>query len=290
LVFPNAYIHLDRARQLDFRGTPAVMLLAIYHLAELRNLNGDFFGAADLLIPEVHHGRVIEQTKTILGMSMLRVPLLPAQLPVSSRALMLSAGETAVLQYSYKYDDTFHAFERMIKDFPKTPFIHYAYASALDILSRYDEATSQLREEIRINPGSALPHQLMASIALKQHRADDALSAAQHAVELESQSAGAHELLGRALLEQGQTESAVKELEAASKLAPNYPGVHFSLARAYAKAKRPEDAQRERAIFAQLNASAESEKGLTNQAYGDPHGQNEPPPAEARTTLQTAPQ
>jgi tetratricopeptide (TPR) repeat protein len=287
--YPNAYIHLDRARQMDFRGTPAVMLLAIYHLAELRNLNGDFFGATDLLIPEVHHGRVTEQTKIILGMSMLRVPTLPAQLSVSIRALMLSAGETAVLQYSYKYDDTFRAFERMIKDYPKTPFIHYAYASALDILSRYDQATSQLREEIRINSESALPHQLMASIALKQHRPDEAMSAARHAVELESQSAGAHELLGRALLELGQIEFAVKELETASKLAPNYPGVHFNLARAYAKAKRPEDAQRERTIFAQLNASAESGKSLGNQAYGDPRGQNAPPPAEARTTLRTGP-
>ena len=288
--YSNAYIHLDRARELDFRGTAAVMLLAIYHLAELRNLNGDFFGSADLLIPEVRHGRVNEQTKFILGMSMLRVPLLPTQVPPASRALMQAAGETAVLQYSSRYDDTFRAFERMTKDFPDTPFIHYAYASALDILSRYDDATSQLREEIRINPGNALPHQLMASIALKQHRPDEAMSAARHAVELDSQSAGAHELLGRALLELGKIEPAVKELETASKLAPNYPGVHFSLARAYTKAKRAEDAQRERTIFAQLNASAESEKSLANQAYGDPHGQNEPPPADARTTSQTAPQ
>jgi tetratricopeptide (TPR) repeat protein len=287
--FSNAYVHLDRARELDFRGTPAVMLLAIYHLAELRNLNGDFFGAADLLIPEVHKGRVTEQTKMVLGMSMLRVPLLPAQLSSSIRVLMLAAGETAVLQYSYNYDDTFRAFERMTKDFPDTPFIHYAYASALDILSRYDDATSQLREEVRINPGSPLPHQLIASIALKQHRPDEAMSAARHAVELDSQSAGAHELLGRALLELGKVEPAVAELEMASKLAPNYPGVHFSLARAYAKAKRPADAQRERAIFAQLNSSAEQEKGLTNQAYGDPHAQNEPP-GEAKGAPQTGPQ
>ena len=147
-----------------------------------------------------------------------------------------------------------------------------------------------MREEARINPGSALPHQLIASIALKQHRPDEAMSAAQHAVELDSQSAGAHELLGRALLELGKIEPAVEELETASKLAPNYPGVHFSLARAYTKAKRPADAQRERAIFAQLNASAEREKGLTNQAYGDPRGQNEPPAAEARATSQSGPQ
>jgi tetratricopeptide (TPR) repeat protein len=288
--YSNAYVHLDRAREMDFRGTPAVMLLAIYHLAELRNLNGDFFGAADLLIPEVHKGRVNEQTKIILGMSILRVPLLPAQLSPSSQVLMHAAGETAVLQYSYKYDDTFRAFERMTNDFPDTPFIHYAYASALDILSRYEEATSQLREEIRINPGSALPHQLMASIALKQHRPDEAMSSARHAVELDSQSAGAHELLGRALLELGKIEPAVEELETASKLAPNYPGVHFSLARAYTRAKRPADAQRERAIFAQLNASSEREKGPAHQAYGDPHAQNEPPAAEARGASQTNPE
>jgi tetratricopeptide (TPR) repeat protein len=288
--YSNAYIHLDRAREMDFRGAPAVMLLAIYHLAELRNLNGDFFGAADLLIPEVHQGRVNEQTKIILGMSLLRMALLSTQLSPSSRELIHAAGQTAVLQYSYKYDDTFHAFERMIKDFPNTPFSHYAYASALDILSRYDDATSQLHEEVRINPGSALPHQLMASIALKQHRSDEAISAARRAVELESQSAGAHELLGRALLEIGKAEPAVEELETASRLAPNYPGVHYSLARAYTKAKRPADAQRERAIFAQLNASVEREKSLTNQAYGDPRAQNRPSAAEARETSQTGPQ
>jgi predicted Zn-dependent protease len=116
------------------------------------------------------------------------------------------------------------------------------------------------------------------------------MSAARHAVELDSQSAGAHELLGRALLELGNVEPAVQELETASKLAPNYPGVHFSLGRAYAKAKRPADAQRERAIFAELNASAEREKSLTNQAYGDPHAQNEPPAAEAREASPAGPQ
>lgn len=287
--YSNAFIHLDRARELDFRGPPAVMLLAIYHLAELRNLNGDFFGAADLLIPEVHQGRVNEQTKIILGMSMLRVPLLPAQLDASNHRLMQAVGEVAVLQYSYKYDDAFHSFERVIKDFPDTPFLHYAYASALDILSRYDEAMAQLREEIRIAPSSALPHQLMASITLKEHRPDEAMKAARRAVELDSRSAGAHELLGRALLELGEIDPAVKELETASRLAPNYPEVHFSLARAYAKAKRATDAQRERAIFAELNASAEREKSHGNQAYGDPHGQTEPPPADARTASQPGP-
>lgn len=287
--YSNAYIHLDRARELDFRGSPAVMLLAIYHLAELRNLNGDFFGAADLLIPEVHQGRVNEQTKIILGMAMLRVPLLPAQVDSANRRLMLAAGETAVLQYSYKYDAAFRSFERIVKDFPDIPFLHYAYASALDILSRYDEAISQLRAEIRIAPGSALPHQLMASIALKEHRPDEAIKAARQAVELDSQSAGAHELLGRALLDLGEIDPAVQELETASRLAPNYPEVHFSLARAYAKAKRQADAQQERTIFAELNASAEREKSHGNQAYGDPRGQTEPPPAEARTASQPGP-
>jgi predicted Zn-dependent protease len=88
----------------------------------------------------------------------------------------------------------------------------------------------------------------------------------------------------------GKVEPAVAELETASKLAPNYPGVHFSLARAYAKAKRPGDAQRERAIFAQLNASSERDKSLTNQAYGDPHAQNEPPASEAKGASQSDPQ
>ena len=160
----------------------------------------------------------------------------------------------------------------MLKEYPATPFLHYAYATALASLSQYDEAAVQLHQELRISPASALPYVRLASLALRQHRPADALPSAQRAVQLAPDSAEAHYVLGRTYLELGPEEKAVHELEAASKITPGSPEVHFNLAKAYAKAKLPEKAGEERAIFARLNALAEQQRSLhKNQSYGGSH-------------------
>ena len=52
-------------------------------------------------------------------------------------------------------------------------------------------------------------------------------------------------------------------------MTPGSPEVHFSLAKAYAKADQPAKAEEERAIFEQLNALAEQQRGQQgNQSYG----------------------
>jgi len=147
-----------------------------------------------------------------------------------------------------------------VKEFPPAPFLHYAYGTALAALSKYDEAEAQFRQELKISPESEVPYLRLASLELKKHQAAEAQTMAQRAVQLAADSGEAHYLLGRASLEMGEEEAAVRELETASKLAPGSPEVHFNLAKAYAKAKLPEKAERERAIFARLNARAEQQR------------------------------
>lgn len=274
--YKNSYIHFERGRELGYQGNAQEMTIAVTRLAELRNLNGDFFGANDLLAPEARRGRLTEEMKLVLGMSMLRIPLLPDQVDPSGKPLLHAAAETAALVYASKFDEAFQAFQRMLKDYPGTPFLHYAYASALETWSRYEEAEAQLREEIKITPKSPLSDMRLASIELKLHHPEQALKYGKHAVQLDSQAAGGHELIGRAALELGKVEEAVKELEIASKLAPNYPEVHFNLARAYTKAKMKAQADQERALFAQLNDAAERERSMEAQAYGVPHNAADP--------------
>lgn len=268
--YKNAYIHLDRGGELDWHGTAEAQRIASYTLAQLRNLNSDFDSAIAVLKPEIRHAQLTEPMTVVLGMALLRIPLLIDQIDPSSRDLLRKAGQTAAFMYSDKYNQAFQSFEELIKQYPRTPFLHYAFASALETFSRYDEAEAQLRQEIQLDPGRALPYMRLAAISLKVHRPEAALTDAQRAVELDPQTAGAHELFGRALLDLGRIEPAVKELETAARLAPNYPEVHFHLARAYAKAKQPSQAEKERAIFAQLNASAEREESAHNQIYGVP--------------------
>ena len=253
--YRNAYLHLEHGRELGFHGTPEAQRVASLRLAELRTWGGDFDGAKELLIPEVDRNQVTEATKRVLGLLLLRMPRLPDQVEHSEEALVRTAGETGALLYAERYNEAFEAFRRMLKDFPNTPFLHYAYGSALEGLSQHEEAEAQLREEIKVAPGNALPYARIADILLKTGRPEDALSNAERAVQLDPQAPGGHELWGRALLEEGKVDTAVRELEIASRLAPNYPEVHFNLARAYSKARMPAEAERERAIFARLNAA-----------------------------------
>lgn len=274
--YKNALIHLAKAQGLGIQGSPEAIRIAQYHLAVLLNQNGEFERAVDLLAAGHPEGPLVAHWNMALGMGLLRVPLLPEQVSASQQPMLVTAGEAASLLANSKYDDAFVVLQKLLKEFPSTPFIHYAYGSALASLSQYDEAEAQLRDEIRISPGSALPYIRIAFIALKKQRPGDALAAAQRAVQLGPQSAEAHYILGRALLGSGDTQQAINELEAANGMMPNSPEIHFHLARAYGRAKQPEKAEQEREIFARLNTVAEQQRSTRgSQAYGAAHDQSD---------------
>ncbi len=270
--YQNAFLHLERGRQLGFHGTDEAKRLATYDLAQLRNLNGDFEGALDLMASALDANQLNASIKLVTGMSLLRVPNLAARVDPPKTAMLEAVGETTALLRQQKYDDAFRGFEQLLQTYPDTPFLHYAFGAALQTFSRFDEAEKQLKEEIRISPQSALPRVRLALIALTLHRPENAISRAQEAVSLDPDAAGAHELLGRALLDVGKVDDAIRELELAEDLAPTYPEVHFDLARAYSKAKMTAQAERERAIFSGMSNFTEHEGAQRgNNSYGSPH-------------------
>jgi predicted Zn-dependent protease len=207
--------------------------------------------------------------QVVLGLALLRMPLLPAQVEPAKSTLVQTAGEISVLLQQSKYDVAFVKFASLLKEFPGTPFLHYAYGTALMALSQYDDAEKQMREEIKISPKSELPYLRLASMELKKRQPGEALPLAQRAVQLAASSAEGHYLLGRASLELGKNEDAIRELEMASQLEPGSPEVHFNLAKAYARARLTDKAEQERATFVRLNALAEQRRSQSgSQAYG----------------------
>ena len=272
--YKNALIHLEKAQGLGIQGSPEAIRIAQYHLGALLNQNREFERAVELLSVGHPEGDLVAQWNQALGMGLLRVPRLPEQVDPSQRALLQAAGQVASLLANSKYDDAFVILQKLLKEYPSTPFLHYAYGSALASLSQYDEAEAQLREEMRISPDSALPYIRLAFVDLKTQRPGAALVAAQRAVQLAPQSPEAHYILGRALLGSGETSQAIQELETANTMMPNSPEIHFHLARAYSKARQPEKAEQEREVFARLNAIAEQQRATRgSQAYGASHEQ-----------------
>jgi tetratricopeptide (TPR) repeat protein len=285
--YNNALVHLQRGRELGFGGSAESVQLAKYRLGALLIRNGEFDNANDLLAPEAGSGPLASKIQFALGLSLLRIPLLPEQVEQSKKHLVQNAGEIAELLQNSTYDTAFVKFQELLREYPATPFLHYAYGKALASLSRYDDAEAQLHQELLISPKSDLPYLRLAAIALRQHRPTDALLSAQRAAQLAPNSGESHYLLGRACLETGQDEMAVHELETAARLSPGSPEVHFNLAKAYAKVKLPEKADQERAIFVRLNAIAEQQRSLHgSQSYEGLHDQgdfssasgNTPPP------------
>ena len=288
--YDNALIHLQRGQDLGLGGSPESVRLARYHLGILLNRSGQHESAARLLAPEANSGSLAGEIQFALGIALLRLQLLPGQVQQQQHTLVQSAGEIAILLQDSKYSQAFPKLQQLLKQYPSTAFLHYAYGLALASLSQYDEAEPQLREESRISPNSDLPYILLASIALRKHDAADALSPAEQAVKLAPNSTKAHYMLGRAYLELGQEEKSLQELEAANKINPVSPEVHFNLARAYAKAKQPQKAQEEREIFARLNAQAEQQRSQTgNQSYGAANNSMDLSPTQNPSPKSTTP-
>jgi tetratricopeptide (TPR) repeat protein len=275
--YDNALIHLERGQELGLGGNFESVQLAKYRLGILLNRNGQFEAAEEILNAVAGKRPLAGEVRFALGMSLLRLAILPGQMESANEPVITAMGEIAELLKDSGYDEAFPKFEALLRQYPSAPFVHYVYGTALAALSRYDEADDQLEKEILLTPVSELPYLQLASIALKRHRAENALASAQQAVKLAPRSAEAHYLLGRAYMELGNDRQAVEELETAAKIAPGSPQIHFNLAKAYAKTNLPEKAAREREIFAGLNAQAEERRSLQGpQSYGAHNAANSP--------------
>ena len=267
--YDNALIHLQRGQQLGLSGSFESVQLARYRLAILLLRRGQFEKAETLLMSVAANGPLAEEVRFALGLSLLRMQMLPEEVESAKKPVVTATGEIAELLKDSKYDEAFPKFEALIKQYPSVPFLHYVYGRALATLSRYDEAEEQFHRETTLSPASALPYLQLASVELKRHRDDQALPSAEKATQLAPDSADAHYVLGRTYLELGNEKSAITELELSAKIEPESPQIHFNLAKAYAKANVADKAEEQRQIFTRLNALAEEQRSLQgNQSYG----------------------
>jgi predicted Zn-dependent protease len=214
-----------------------------------------------------------ERMQIAMGSVLLRRAAIPTN---ANDPLARDAGKIESMLLDSRYDEAFPAFRALLTRYPKTPYLHYAFGTALMALSEFDDAAAQMKAEQVNSPDSALPYEGLASIALRQHRPSDAVENARLAIARSSNAAEPHYLLGRALLESAvDIPGAVKELQQAAQLDPNSPEVHYSLAKAYARESDSTKAEQERAIFTRLNELSEQQgSGQTPQSYAGPRESN----------------
>lgn len=199
--------------------------------------------------------RVIEA----FGMALLRIPMVPTELPPHRRELVMLAGRGGYYRAARRPAAAKPAFELLVQRYPDAPNVHYAYGVYL-----LDEdpglAIAAFQQELKLSPGHVPAMLQIAFEYLRQSNWDEAKRWAQRVLEIEPGDWPARRAIGQALLETGDVAGSIQQLEAGVKLAPDSPSMRFMLSRAYQRAGRDVDAQRERTEFLRLERLVRSKK------------------------------
>ena len=237
-----------------------VFTVASFHAAILHNRFEQYELAFEVLKDFALHNKDSQGIIEAFGLSVLRLPFLPAEAPSDKREMILMAGRAGFQQARGRSTPVARQFfDELAARYPTVPNVHYAYGVFL-LVEDPPAAVEEFRRELRISPNHYHAMLQIAFEGLKQGQFTEAKALAEKALELAPNVFAARNALGRALLELGEVDAAILELEKGASLAPDSPEMHFSLARAYAKKGRTEDAAAARVTFLRLDKARRTTK------------------------------
>jgi tetratricopeptide (TPR) repeat protein len=248
--------HIYQARRLGLGDDPQIRRVVLFHEMLLLTRLQQYESAMQVLVNVVKDGGAGASVIEAAGLSGLRRPILPEDLPPSDKDLVERAGRAVCAMAGRDHATAEASFAELLATYPNSPNVHYLYGLFLAATDA-DAGLREYQKELELNPKHTAA---LASIALEYEtrgELDTAISYARRAVEADPQYFGAHVVLGRLLVSAGEVEPGIKELETAKQQASDSPPVRFSLATAYAKAGRSVDAARERAEFLRLKKLAD---------------------------------
>jgi tetratricopeptide (TPR) repeat protein len=266
--YERAVISLQRGRTLGLGGNPELETVVRYHTALLYVYFQQFEIAYEVLREFLKVGNEGPKIIEAFGLVMLRLPVLPKELPAEKRELVTLAGQAGLNMAARRLDRAKQAFDTLLSRYPDEPNVHYSFG-VFELSQDADAALKEFQRTLELMPLHQPAMVQMAFEYLKRNDYDKALPLAEKAVELDPKMFPARNVFGRVLLELGQTERAVKELEEGVRLAPASPEMHFALARAYTRIGRKEDAQKERETFKRLQDEYERQRHTRQTAETD---------------------
>jgi tetratricopeptide (TPR) repeat protein len=249
--YGEALMHLEQGMNLGLDETSQLSVVTRYHAALLLTRMGEFDASLEILMRSAQQGNHGPTFEEAAGLAAMRKPLLPSELPLADRELVLQVGRAVMDTGARRTADAQNEFQSLVAAYPKEPNLHYLFGSFL-LTTNPDAGMKELKKELEISPRNVPALVQIAFEHLKRGDPALALPYARTAAREDPKAFVAHIALGRALLESGDLDNGVKELETAKQLSPDSPQTHIALASAYAKAGRAADAARERAEFQKL--------------------------------------
>ena len=267
--YAPALEHLTRANDLGVGDDASFLAVVGYHRAILLARFEQFERALDLNAGFIRGGNTGSTIVEALGITLLRLPLLPSEVPREKREIVELAGRAGIYAIGMMRDAAEQAFQQLVSKYPDAPNVHYVYATYL-IGDRPAEALEQFNIELRRWPEHVLARVQIAQELTKQREFERALPYATEAARLAPKNFMARRILGQLKLQAGDTSGAIAHLEAARALEPTSPSVRYHLARAYQRAGRGDEAKRERAEFSRLEGIQQRKRGGANTLGEEP--------------------
>jgi tetratricopeptide (TPR) repeat protein len=259
--YDTALSDLIEAKARGVVGGQAMADVARYHSAIMLSRIGRFDQALHILDDFGLEGNDAPGVIEAMGLAVLRMPMLPSDLPGGRRELVLMAGRARFLQAARLMAGAQSAFELLTSRYPDTPNAHYAYGVYL-LPEQPEKAIELFQRELKVSPQNVHAKLQIAFAHIRRGEYDQALPWAKQAVDEAPTEFAARTALGKVLLEAGDVPGAIRELEAGVKLAPESPIMHFTLARAYRQAGRTVEAEKAQQAFVRLNRQLrESQNG-----------------------------
>jgi tetratricopeptide (TPR) repeat protein len=256
--------------------TREIYHVATYHLGILLTRHEQFEESLEDLSVLAREGNESTSIAEALGLSVLRMPVLPSELSPQKRELVLMAGRATVHWANGRRAAARAGYEELLLRYPEAPNAHYAYGVFL-LKEDADAALEQWKRELKLSPFHV---EAMLQTALERNlrnETDEALALARKAVELAPQNPAGRNILGRILLNRGDVDEAIGHLETGVKISPMSREMRFELARAYAKAGRTADAAREREAFQKLDQAARANQKERPAGTASPEASQKPP-------------
>ena len=249
--FASAIDWLGKGTGLGLGGNAELQRVARSRLAFALVTTGQF----ELAIPSLTVlARLAPDTPGLVeatGLALLRLPLLPSEVPADRRDLVERLGRAGRDHLARRGEEAARGYADVVAAYPDEPWVRYAHGVFL-LRSGDELGLDELRRAVALKPDNVTAHLEIAFELLTRRDYAGARESATKAVELAPTLFAGRNALGRALVELGELEAGIRELEEAKRLAPESYETHFALARAYARAGRDADAARERALFTEL--------------------------------------
>jgi tetratricopeptide (TPR) repeat protein len=253
--YDASFDHLKKAHMLvSVRQAGGELLdIADYHLAMLLTRQGAFEVAQEVLVRVALKVRSNPDMMFAAGLTGLRIPILPSDVPVNQREVVTMAGKAFWDLATQPPADADEDFRALVAKYSKFPNVHYFYGTYL--AARHPEQCApEFLEELKVTPASVPARVQLALRYTVEGKLEEAVKMAREAVALSPDSVGAQLALADTLRAQGNDEAALAAFLQAKKLDPVSPKIRLFLVNVYRALARIEDMRREQSEYERLKA------------------------------------